>query len=42
MDFKETGLEGVNWIDLAEDWEQWWAFVNTVMNILVLLRQGIS
>jgi hypothetical protein len=29
MDFKETGWESVEWINLAQDRDQWWAFVNT-------------
>jgi hypothetical protein len=26
------GWEGVEWIDLAQDREQWWVLLNTVMN----------
>jgi hypothetical protein len=33
MDFREIGFDGVNWIRLAQDRVQWWAFVNTVMNL---------
>jgi hypothetical protein len=36
MDFKEFGWEGVEWIDLAQDWDKLWAAVYTVMNIRVL------
>jgi hypothetical protein len=25
MDCNETEWEGVNWIHLAQDWDQWWA-----------------
>jgi hypothetical protein len=25
MDFKETGWEGRDWINLAEDWDKWQA-----------------
>jgi hypothetical protein len=32
MDLREIGWECVNWMHLAEDREQWWALVNTVMN----------
>jgi hypothetical protein len=32
MDLRETGMDGVNWIGLAQDRVQWQAFVNTVMN----------
>jgi hypothetical protein len=35
MDVRETGIYGANWIQLAHDRVQWWAFVNTVMNLLV-------
>jgi hypothetical protein len=31
----EMGLESVDWIDLAEDGDQWWAVVNIVMNLRV-------
>jgi hypothetical protein len=33
MDLRETGIDGVNWIRLAQDKIQWGAFVNTVMNL---------
>jgi hypothetical protein len=33
MDFREVGLEGVDWIRLTQDRVQWRAFVNTVMNL---------
>jgi hypothetical protein len=32
MDLREIGINGVNWIHLAQDRVRWWAFVNTVMN----------
>jgi hypothetical protein len=32
MDLREIGIDGANWIQLAQDRVQWWAFVNTVMN----------
>jgi hypothetical protein len=32
MDRKETGLEGVDWIRLAQDRDQWRAVVNKAMN----------
>jgi hypothetical protein len=31
----ETGIDGANWIQLAQDRAQWRAFVNTVMNLRV-------
>jgi hypothetical protein len=35
IDVKEIGVDGANWIRLAQDRVQWWAFVNTVMNLRV-------
>jgi hypothetical protein len=33
MALREIGIKGVNWIQLAQDRDHWWAFVNMVMNI---------
>jgi hypothetical protein len=35
MDLTEIGIDGANWIQLAQDRVQWWACVNTVMNLRV-------
>jgi hypothetical protein len=35
MGLREMGIDGVNWIWLAQDRVQWWAFANTVMNLSV-------
>jgi hypothetical protein len=35
MDLRETGWEGVDWIHLAQDRDQWCALVNMVMNLRV-------
>jgi hypothetical protein len=35
MDLRETGWDGMFWIDLAQDRDQWRALVNTVMNLRV-------
>jgi hypothetical protein len=35
MDLREIGWGGMDWIDLAQDTDQWRAFVNTVMNLRV-------
>jgi hypothetical protein len=35
MDLRETGWGGMDWIDLAQDRDQWRALVNTVMNLRV-------
>jgi hypothetical protein len=36
MDLGEIGWDGMDWIDLAQDMDQWRALVNTVMNFRVL------
>jgi hypothetical protein len=33
MDLREIGINGVNWIQLAQDRVQWQAFVNMVTNL---------
>jgi hypothetical protein len=35
MNLQEVGWDGVAWIDMAQDWDRWWALVNTVMNFRV-------
>jgi hypothetical protein len=35
MDPRETGWDGMDWIDLAQDRDQWRALVNMVMNLRV-------
>jgi hypothetical protein len=35
MDLREIGWGGVDWIDLAQDRDQWRALVNTEMNLRV-------
>jgi hypothetical protein len=35
MDLREIEWGGMDWIDVAQDRDQWRAFVNTVMNLLV-------
>jgi hypothetical protein len=42
IDLKEIVCERVDWIQLDQDVVQWWAFVNTVMNIQFPERRGIS
>jgi hypothetical protein len=36
IDVGEVWWEGVDWIHLAQDRDNWWAFVNIVMNLQVL------
>jgi len=35
MDLRELEWEGVDWMYLAEDGDQWWAIMNMVMNLWV-------
>jgi len=35
MDLQEVGWRGMDWIDLAQDRDRWWALVNVVMNLWV-------
>jgi hypothetical protein len=40
MYLREIGWGGMDWIDLAEDRDQWRALVNTVMNLRVPQNVG--
>jgi hypothetical protein len=35
MDLREIGCDGMDWIELAQDRDQWGALVNTVMNLRI-------
>jgi hypothetical protein len=35
MDLREIGCDGMDWIHLAHDMDQWKALENTVMNLRV-------
>jgi hypothetical protein len=40
MDLGEVGIDGANWIPLAQDRVQWRAFVNTVKNFRVSIKKA--
>jgi hypothetical protein len=42
MYLRETGLEGVDWIRLAQDRDRWRAVVSAVMNLQVLAPRSWS
>jgi hypothetical protein len=33
VDHREIGWDGIDWVDVAKDSDQWWALLNTVMNL---------
>jgi hypothetical protein len=35
VDLREIGWDGVGWMDIAQDRDQWRALVNTVLNLRV-------
>jgi hypothetical protein len=39
MDLRVTGWGGMDWIDLAQDWDQWRALMNMVMNLQFLYAE---
>jgi hypothetical protein len=39
MDLRQIGWEGTVWIHLAQDRNWWWALVNMVMNLCIILNE---
>jgi hypothetical protein len=39
-DLREIGWGDMDWIDMAQDRDQWWALVNTIMNLRVSYDAG--
>ena len=35
MDLQEEGLGGMDWIDLDQDRDRWWALVKAILNLRV-------
>jgi hypothetical protein len=42
MDLQEVGCGVVDWIELAQDRNRWWALVTAVMNLQVPKMQGMT
>jgi hypothetical protein len=42
MDLREVGWDGMEWIDVGQDRDQWRAFVNTVRDLRVNKMLGNS
>jgi hypothetical protein len=40
MDLRETAWEVVDWMHLAQDSDQWWNLLNTVMNLWSSQKAG--
>ena len=38
IDLKEVGCGGMDWIDLAQDWDRWLSLLNAVMNLQASIK----
>jgi hypothetical protein len=36
MDLQEVGCGGMDWFDVTQERDRWWAVVNAVMNLRIL------
>jgi hypothetical protein len=41
MALREIGCGSIDWIQLAQDMDRWWALVNMVMNLRVQAPQSL-
>ncbi|PNF23312.1 hypothetical protein B7P43_G17093 [Cryptotermes secundus] len=41
MYLREIGWDGMDWIDLAQDWDQWRALVNTLLVLAAVTAIGV-
>jgi hypothetical protein len=41
MDLREIGWDAVDWIDMAQDIDQWRALVNMVLNLRLPKNAGV-
>ena len=39
-DLQEVGYGGMDWIELAQEWDRWQELVNEVMNLRVPQNEG--
>jgi hypothetical protein len=42
IDLREMGWDGMDWIDLAQDKDQWRALVNMAMNVITSINNSSS
>ena len=42
MDLRETGMQCMDWINVAKVRDKWWALVSTLLNLWVHKLQEVS